>query len=157
MARTPSVVTKVPKSAKIGCLKNIDLVAEHDAISRSRGSVLFGRIGRGLAKEKISLICDAIGAHQKPRLYLIRKSESDYEFFRAEIIGIWGPGYKPDISHCPAYYSELYNDITLWIEIRVFDKIRKDDLSSLRLTSTGRPILELLGTQASLMLADSMT
>jgi hypothetical protein len=157
MARTPSVIMKVPRNAKIGCLKNIDLVVEHDAISRNRGSVLFGRVGRGLAKEKISLLRDAIDSHQKPSMYLIRKSEFEYEFFRSEIIGIWGPGYKPDMSCCPAYYSDLYNDITLWIEIRAFEKIQKDGMLAIRLMSTGRPILDLLASQASLMLAESVS
>jgi len=137
-------------------LKKIDLIAEHDAISRKLGSVLFGRVGRGLAKEKISLLRDAIQECQKPKLYLIRKSESEYEFYRSEIIGIWGQGHQPDIDHCPAYYSELYETITLWIEIRCFERIDEAGMMSLRLASTRRPILELLGSQASLMLAESI-
>jgi|688.fasta_scaffold433810_2 hypothetical protein len=156
MKRTPNVVTKVPKNGKIGCLKNVDLIAEHDAISQKRGSVLFGRVGRSFAKEKISLLRDAIQECQKPMLYLIRKSESDYDFYQTEIIDIWGQGHRPDIAHCPAYYRELYETISLWIEIRCFERIEKDGLMSLRLASTGRPILELLGSQASLMLAESI-
>lgn len=157
MQRTSCVVAKVPKVGKIGCLKNIDLIAEHDSISRKLGSVFFGRVGRGLAKEKISLLRDAIRGLQKPMLYVIRKGDLEYEFHRTEILGIWGQDYHPDSDYCPAYYRELYDSITLWIEIRGFERIDKDGMLSLRLASTGRPILELLGSQASLMLADSIT
>lgn len=155
MQKIPNLVTKVPRLAKPICLKESDLVVEHNAIASRRGKVLFGRIGKGLASSKVNVIREAIDAGLKPMLFLVRKGDEDFEFFRAEMSGIWGADFTPDSTLCPSYYRELFSQISLWIEIGQFSKVSSSVLERLRLSSTGRPILELLGSQASLMLADS--
>lgn len=150
----PYVVIKIPRQARLTCLKDVDIIDSHNQVVEKHGKVLFGRAGRSFAAAKLRTISEAIEDRVPTRLVIIRKDDDGYIFWQASMLGIWDASHEPDFSICPIYYKELAPLISLWMEIGRLESVGRDQMSRITLSSTGRPILELLESQASLMLAE---
>jgi hypothetical protein len=106
--------------------------------------VLFGKVGRKLASEKLGLVKKAINTSQRVLMIMIRKTNRGFKAFAAAFYDIHVEGYKPNLKLVPEYYRDAAPDIAMWLEIGQLTNMTTTRLSRFKLMSNERPLIETL-------------
>ena len=87
------------------------------------------------------------------KLILVSKEKKNYNLYAAPIKSLPDKKYNIDPKLVPSYYHDLIDEISLWIEIGLFEKETYSLTDSLFLLSNSRPLRNTLDVcRTSLML-----
>jgi hypothetical protein len=119
----------------------------HREVLTKNGSVWFGIKGRSLSTERRSILARQLEDSHPTYLYCAQLLPRGVEVFRGSVTAITEQIPPLELNLLPSYYAKqgILAQMKFWAKIGAIESVKSSELRLLKLSSTGSPVIRLLG------------
>lgn len=130
-----------------------DTVTAHMQVIKGKGSVWFGKIGKTIRKDYPAYVK---GEKRPVYVFFLKSNRQKCEMYRSRIIDLTMDDVRlsNEKKYVPEYYSQAVHDVGVWIKVDTFEKVSKNDIAKIIVSSSRSPITESLVSTSGTMFVE---